>query len=189
MELLSRFPDVAFVTTTSMQAIRVPLIKYFATYGVPLKLHTDNGPPMNSLNWKLFAKEQGFIAKFSTPKHPEANSVCERIMTTIDQAYQRSQLMKSNFKEEILNAIKAYRCTPHGNQPSPYETLFGRKMSLGKISVPNLTKQPTKQEAKVATTRRFETVADKIYSGKLKRKEKHDKKPNIKEQSGISIGS
>ena len=68
----SRYPEVEFVRSTSIQPTRRELKKIFTTHGVPKKVQTDNGPPFNSKEFKQFAAEEGFQHKAVTPRHPKA---------------------------------------------------------------------------------------------------------------------
>ena len=43
VDLYSRWPEAYFVKSTSFNAVE----KHFATYGIPLKIKSDNGPPFN----------------------------------------------------------------------------------------------------------------------------------------------
>ena len=67
----SRYPEVEFVRSTSLQPTRRKLKKIFATYRVPKKAQTDNGPPFNSKEFKEFAAEAGFQHKTISPRHPK----------------------------------------------------------------------------------------------------------------------
>ena len=73
----SRYPEVEFVRSTSLQPTRRKLKKILATYGVPKKVQTDNGPPFNSKEFKEFAAEAGFQHKTITPRHPKAQGQVE----------------------------------------------------------------------------------------------------------------
>ena len=180
--LHSKFPDVAFVRTPSMEAVREPMLTYFSLYGTPLIIVSDNGSPMNSKEYAKFAQEQGFTPKPVTKKNPKANSTCERVMATIDQAWQRSQLTGSNWRHEILAAIKAFRATPRKNRPSPYEIAFNRKMNWGQIQTltqPSLAPKVVKS-SKMAS-KRYKTVADQLYASSLGNAQKHNERKNVKE--------
>ena len=68
----SRYPEVEFVRSTSIKAVRKKLKKCFATHGVPKAVQTDNGPPFNSREFKELAREMGFHHKAVTPRHPQS---------------------------------------------------------------------------------------------------------------------
>ena len=174
LEILSRFPDVAFVTTTSLKAIREPLIKYFSIFGTSFILRTDRGPPFGSKEFEDFANEQGFKHDPVTPRSPIANSEVERVMATVGIAYARAQILNpGRWKEEIINAIKAKRATPHpALGMSPYEVVFGRKMRPANIGfIPEIHTNDNNTNP----NERYETVADRLYLSKKARAEKFSK--------------
>ena len=87
-------------------------------------------------------------------------------MQTISKAYERSKILKDGqWRESILDAIKAKRCTPHpALGMSPYEVVFGRKMRPGTISVAPWINKPKQSPAQ-----RFETIEQRLYSSKKKK--------------------
>ena len=48
VDLRSRYPVVETTSSTNFKATREKLKKIFATYGIPRKIQSDNGPPFNS---------------------------------------------------------------------------------------------------------------------------------------------
>ena len=127
LDIHSHYPDVAFVKSTSIEANKEPLLKYFSYFQTPLIIRLDNGSPWNSVQFKEFARIQRFKHDLVTPRLPIANSEVELIMSTISKAYMRSKILKNGlWRECILDAIKAKRCTPHpAFGMSPYEVMFG----------------------------------------------------------------
>ena len=50
VDLYSRWPEAYFVKSTSFNAVEKHFLRYFATYGTPLKIKSDNGPPFIGKN-------------------------------------------------------------------------------------------------------------------------------------------
>ena len=177
MDILSRYPDVAFVRSTSFEANKEPLLKYFSYFQTPLILRSDNGAPWNSEKFKEFARQQNFKHDLVTPRSPIANNEVERVMQTISKAYERSKILKDGqWRESILDAIKAKRCTPHpALGMSPYEVVFGRKMRPGTISVAPWINKPKQSPAQ-----RFESIEQRLYSSKKERQEKFSEQANVR---------
>ena len=176
LDVLSRFPDVAFVKSTSMESIRLPLIRFQATYGHAISYRTDRGPPWNSMAFADFVAAAGIYHHKNTQLHPESLAELERLNSVIDKAFQRSRIEKSNWQESIIQAIKAYRMTPHPVlKRSPYEIVFKRKMNIGVVvTAPEIFDE-------MASARKMElSVAEKLYLSKQRRKEIHDKGHNVK---------
>ena len=80
MDILSRYPDVAFVRSTSFEANKEPLLKVFSYFQTPLILRSDNGAPWNSEKFKEFARQQNFKHDLVTPRSHIANREVERVM-------------------------------------------------------------------------------------------------------------
>ena len=177
LDTLSRFPDIAFVKSTSFQDARLPFIKFQATYGTPISYRTDGGSPFSSSAFKAFMKESGAFHHTNTPLHPQSLGELERLNSVIDKAYQRSQIGdKSRWKECIINSIKSYRMTPHPVLgKSPYEIVFKKKMNAGVVSsVPEIFDE-------MESARKMElSVSEKLYLSKVERKKRYDQGYNIK---------
>ena len=60
LDILSCWMDIAFVSTTSMIAIRQPILRYFSTHVTSHQVCTDNGSPFSSHEFAAFAKGQSF---------------------------------------------------------------------------------------------------------------------------------
>ena len=180
LDIFSRYPDVAFVKSTSFEATREPLLKYFSYFSTPLIVRSDNGSPFGSERFREFSIEQNFQHQLHTPRSPQANSEVERVMQTIGTAYERAKIRdKSKWREEILDAIKAKRATPHPalGGMSPYEVLFGRKMRPGKIAIaPWISNNPPEDEEK-----RFRNIENQLFDSKQNRKQKYEETRNVKE--------
>ena len=55
-------------------------LRYFATYGTPLKIKSDNGPPFNGEEFSNFSKIHGFKHRKLTLKHSQGNGEIENYM-------------------------------------------------------------------------------------------------------------
>ena len=53
----SRYPEVEFISSTSIKPVRKKMKTIFATHGIPKTVRSDNGPPFNSGDFKEFAIE------------------------------------------------------------------------------------------------------------------------------------
>ena len=73
VDLYSRWPEAYFVKSTRFNAVEKHFLRYFATYGTPLKTKSDNGPPFNGEEFNNFSKIYGFKHRKLAPKHPQAN--------------------------------------------------------------------------------------------------------------------
>ena len=69
----SRFPEVEIVKSTNAQETTRVLEKMFAQHGNPEQVKTDNGPPFQGNEFKLFCDQKGIKHRKITPRWPEAN--------------------------------------------------------------------------------------------------------------------
>ena len=76
----THYPVVEIITSTSAYCVIPVLDKAFALFGVCEVLKTDNGPPHNSEQFRLFAEYMEFHHRQITPYWSEANGECERSM-------------------------------------------------------------------------------------------------------------
>ena len=67
IDAYSRFPIVEIVQTTSAKSTIVKLKKIFCTHGISRILKNDNGPPINSQDFKVFMQEYGISHRRVTP--------------------------------------------------------------------------------------------------------------------------
>ena len=65
------------MNTTTASSVISRLNSLFAIYGFPNSMLTDNGPPWNSTDKKLFFKVRGIKHKCITPLWPRANGLTE----------------------------------------------------------------------------------------------------------------
>lgn len=90
---------------------------------------TDNGPPWNSSEIKLFFKSRGIKHKKITPLWPRANGLTERFMKNINKCIRASLCANKNWREELRLMLINYRVTEHPTTGmSPSELLFNRKV-------------------------------------------------------------
>ena len=82
----SQFSVVEIVQTTSTKSTIVKLEKIFCTHGIPRILKSDNGPPFNSQDFKVFMQEYGINHRRVTPLWLQANSEAENFMKPLSKA-------------------------------------------------------------------------------------------------------
>ena len=68
------------------------LDRIFATHGIPRKIRTDNGPPINGDEFKRYMEALGIEWKTSTPLWPQANGNAESIMKPMGKVIKTATL-------------------------------------------------------------------------------------------------
>ena len=172
----SRYPEVEFVRSTSLQPTRRKLKKIFATYGVPKKVQTDNGPPFNSKEFKEFAAEAGFQHKTITSRHPKAQGQVERFNKLVNKSAVIANQESIDVKEATYDMLQAYRSTPHpATKETPYELMMNRQIRTKIEHFP------------ISTSSKDKDVRIKDSKYKEQVKKYHDKRRQTREHK-IKIG-
>ena len=139
----SRYAEIDFVSSTSAKAVIPKLDRIFSAFGIPEIVRSDNGPPFNGNEFKLYSQEMGFEHRKVTPLWPKANGEVERFMQNINKTVTTAIIEGKNWKQHLFSYLRNYRATPHGTTKiSPYELMFARKM---RVKLPQII-QPVADE-------------------------------------------
>jgi transposase InsO family protein len=117
---------------TAVTTAKVLVKEWFLRYGIPLRIHSDQGRNYESKVIKELYKLYGIDKSHTTPWHPRGNPISERFNTTLH--YLLSTLdpeIKKKWPEHLPLVVAYYNCTPHpATGYEPYYLMFGRRSRL-----------------------------------------------------------
>lgn len=90
VDSFSKWIEIELMTHgTDCNRVLKKLVAYFARFGLPDVLVSDNGPPFNSRNFVDFSERQGIKVMKSPPYNPASNGQAERLVRTVKEVLKR----------------------------------------------------------------------------------------------------
>jgi hypothetical protein len=109
-------------TSTSSMTVRM-IRSWFARFGLPKVVVTDNGPQFCSEEFKGFLEENGIRHITSPPYHPRSNGEAERTVQTLKSALRKISGDIFVGLDKVLSDIR--RSPRIGDKESPAQKLLG----------------------------------------------------------------
>jgi transposase InsO family protein len=104
---------------------------FMVHYGIPEKLHSDQGPDFESRTIKELCQVAGIHKVRTTPYHPRGNPVERFNRTLLDMLGTLQNQDKSSWRDHVRPLVHAYNCTRNEVTGfTPYELMFGRQPRL-----------------------------------------------------------
>ena len=111
---------------------RVLRDRWFAHYGVPAQIHTDQGRNFESRLIHELCSLYGISKTHTTPYHPRGNGQVERFNRTLCNLIKSvDSKRRSQWPQMLPHLVFIYNATPHSvTGCSPYLLMFGREPSV-----------------------------------------------------------
>lgn len=105
--------------------------QFIVHYGIPERLHSDQGPDFEAKLIKDLCEISGIKKIRTTPYHPRGNPTERFNRTLLSMLGTLESKQKSHWKDYVMPLVHAYNCT-HSDATgfTPYELMFGRKPRL-----------------------------------------------------------
>ncbi|KAK7922047.1 hypothetical protein WMY93_008949 [Mugilogobius chulae] len=104
---------------------------FIVHYGIPERLHTDQGPDFESNLIRELCDISGIQKTRTTPYHPRGNPVERFNRTLLSMLGTLEPKQKATWKEFVRPLVHAYNCTRNEVTGfTPYELMFGRSPRL-----------------------------------------------------------
>lgn len=117
---------------TAKTTAKVLYENFIVRFGIPERLHSDNGRSFECKLIKELCAIMGIEKTHTSPYHAQGNGIAERFNLTLqDMISTLPPQKKSAWKDHISTVVFAYNCTRHATTgASPYFLMFGHEPRL-----------------------------------------------------------
>ena len=159
--------------------------EWFYKFGVPGRLHSDQGRNFESSLIHQLCSLYGVTKSRTTPYHPAGNGQCERFNRTLHNLLRTLPVSrKRDWASCLSQVLFCYNTTPHqGTGESPFLLMFGQEprlpvdFLLGRVQDPvpgGVQDWVVEHQARLRVA--FEGARERLWAAASKRKAQHDQR-------------
>ncbi|XP_061704035.1 uncharacterized protein K02A2.6-like [Cydia pomonella] len=127
IDAYSKWIEIAEMSSTTAKILIKKLREYFARFGLPKQIVSDNGPPFSSEEFRAFCSNNKIEQLFSAPYHPASNGAAENAVKLWKRVIKKAIMQNINTETALSRFLLMYRNTPHNaTGESPAKVLLGR---------------------------------------------------------------
>ena len=136
VDVFSKWIEVEVMTTTTASRVIEVLRQWWARFGIPQELVSDNGPQFIAAEFEEFLRRNGVKHTLSPPYSPRTNGSAERSVQVVKSILKKQLVDEANqskvrrtFQQKLDDFLITYRSTPSTvTGVTPAELVLGRKL-------------------------------------------------------------
>ena len=122
----SKWIEATCTQNATSAAVIDELRSWFARFGIPETIVSDNGTCFVSEEIEAFFRSNGIQHLTSAPYHPASNGLAERAVQIVKKGLKK--ITRGNMRTRLAQVLFSYRLTPQSTTGiSPSELLLGRR--------------------------------------------------------------
>ncbi|KAK8769379.1 hypothetical protein V5799_014158 [Amblyomma americanum] len=162
VDAYSKWLEVRHMRNIQSPTVVEELRNLFATFGIPERLVTDNGPSFVSAEMEDFLKKNGIAHITSAPYHPATNGQAERMVFETKQALAKDQSGALSCRLARF-LLKQHTIVSATTGRTPTALMFGRELSTALTRIQPRPAETATSEHSVTNSPRGVAVGQKIF--------------------------